>query len=451
MTTLYPPLSTVAPGLRVARRDALAADPEVAVLLGEAPDGLPLVLHVVRRGSIKAVVLNALGNPERLAPDVESGLEQLEAAIAREARSAGIESVDDVAVYRTNQSIGPLFGPPLLARILGSDSPVVLAEDRYLPSSRPDYVPHTAAVANAPHPVTLMKGLKTRRHVAVPLRPGPVFLAEPALNGHADGASGAIDPESLEPLRFEDLRPLPTAWWSLGRDERGRFAEGLAYQRALRSSAYVSWGIGSADVVRLIAQVARSLQAFHDEGRVHADVKPANTVVTASGAVAIDPIGVAAGRVSPGITPSWAAPEQILAQPVVPGTDVYALALMLALLLRAAIYGEERSFLVPVGGSERRRVRVLADPEVFIDPTVVPLDDDGREAWADVLRQCVAFDPDDRPLNAAAFADVVEQLIEDFPLAWDLPTFRGGPGDLKLSVEIDSVIQPAWVVTDWRT
>jgi hypothetical protein len=471
MTTIHSPL-TGPPVLRVAPRGELSERPEVAIALGEAPDGLPLLLHVVRRGSVRNAVVAALGYREILPSEVESRLTALEEAVARAARSAGIEPVNDTLVYLTSASVGQLFGLPLLARILGAESPIVLAEDRYTASARPELVAHTAAVAHAPAPVTLMKGLKTHRHVAVPLRPGPVFLAEPGVvdapmlpgNGHGrngrNGSGGSnghaladqpvgIDPQSLEPLRFEDLRGLPSARWMIGAGD-GTFDDRAPYLRALQAGGWAQWLVSAGDVVRLIGQVARSLQMFHDEGRVHCDVKPANTLVTAQGAVAIDPIGVAVGRVSPGVTPTWAAPEQLLAQPVVPGTDVYALALMLAQLLRAAIYGEERSFLIPVGGNERRRVRVLGDPEVFVDPSVIKLDDEGRQAWGDLIRQCVAFDPDDRPQNAAAFADEVEQLAQDHPLDWELPAFRPGPGDLAINAEVEGSVQPAWVITDRR-
>jgi serine/threonine protein kinase len=215
----------------------------------------------------------------------------------------------------------------------------------------------------------------------------------------------------------------------------------------------VGWSLAATDVGRMIVQLARSLVAVHDEGRVHADVKPANTVITAAGAVAIDPIGVTIGQVSPGATPGWAAPEQILARAVVPATDVYPLGLMVARLLGAAIYGEERSFLVPIGKGECRRVRLLADQDVFVDPEGaeghVGLVGPVREAFQDFVRQCVAFDPDDRPQGAAVFAERLAELLEDTTLEWRLP-LPGGPGTLRRDVDVLGAMQPSWVVSDFR-
>jgi len=432
--------------LRVRKREDLATEPQVTVLLGDGPDGLPLVLRVERRASVDAAVRAALGHPGSLDPEIERALANLENAVATSARTAGVFEVRGTRLYRTHATVGAILGESMLARILGAQSPLILAEDRFAPSSRPERVTNTAvfaAVSRASAPVTLMKGLATRRHVAVPLRPGPAFLVE-------DGDN--VEPESVEPLRFEDLRPVASARFHARgrRDADGELADAESYRRAVLENPSVGWSVAASDVGRMIVQLARSLVAVHDEGRVHADVKPANTVITAAGAVAIDPIGVTIGHVSPGATPGWAAPEQILARDVAPATDVYPLGLMVARLLGAAIYGEERSFLVPIGKAECRRVRLLADQDVFIDPeSTGPMTNSTREGWQDFVRQCVAFDPDDRPQTAAVFAERLDELLDDEVLEWRLP-LPGGPGTLRRDVDVLGAMQPSWVVTDFR-
>ncbi|MCA9679488.1 MAG: hypothetical protein H6709_18660 [Kofleriaceae bacterium] len=436
--------------LRVRRREDLGVEPQVAVVLGDAPDGLPLVLRVERRASVEAAVRTALGHPASMDGEIARALDALEAAVASSARSAGVFELRDEArgmrLYRTHATVGALLGESMLARILGAQSPLILPEDRFAPSSRPERVTNTAvlaAVSRASAPVTLMKGLATKRHVGVPLRPGPAFLVE---------EGDKVEPETLEPLRFEDLRPVPSArFHARGRREQdGALGDVDAYRRAVMENPSVGWSVAAGDVGTMIVQLARSLAPVHDEGRVHADVKPANTVITANGAVAIDPIGVTVGQVSPGATPGWAAPEQILARAVVPSTDVYPLGLMVARLLGAAIYGEERSFLVPIGKGECRRVRMLADQDVFVDPeSTGPMSRAVREEWQDFVRQCVEFDPDDRPQDVGGFASRLEELLGAEPLQWRLP-LPGGPGTLRRDVDVLGAMQPSWVVSDFR-
>jgi hypothetical protein len=434
--------------LMVRARESLAEHPETAVVIGEAPDGLPLVLHVSRKASVESAVLAALGYVprEQLAAPVDHALEGLESAVRAEARRVGIERLDVGAIYRSKDTVGVLFGDTLMARMLGAHSPLVLAEDRHSPSSEPENVANTAAIALSPRPITVMKELDTNRYLAVPVRSGPAFVAE--LGSEDD----PVVPESLQPLLFEDLRGLASARYiasTAGVDSEGPLSDHAQYQSAVRREDRVAWLVSRHDVGRAIADLAHNLQAFHDEDRVHCDVKPGNTLITGHGVVAIDPIGVRVGEVSPGATPGWAAPEQILARPVSAQSDVYALGLMAASLIGAAIYGEERSFIIPTGKSGRRRVRILGAPDVFIDRGDSELDQDSCRAWTDLIRRAVAFAPEERPASAAAFAMELEALLARQRLEGELAV-AGGPGVLSRSVEVLGVLQPSWVVSDRR-
>jgi hypothetical protein len=431
----------------VSPRESLHQDPNTSVILGEAPDGLPLILSVERPATVRGSILASLGYPEwdELPADIAAAISSLEGAVAQTARKLGLVQLDGGMLYKSSRTMGDLFGDTMLARAIGAQSPMILAEDRYTESAQPDHVANTAAFAlqSPQRPITVMKHLHKDRYLAMPTRSGPVFAAE-------IGADEVLEPESLQPLIYEDLRRLPSARFHYEVSyvpHSGALADEAEYTAAVRQAQRLAWSVGVHDLALVTAQVADSVQAFHDENRVHCDVKPGNTLITADGAVAIDALGVAVGSVSPGATPGWAAPELILARPVTPATDVFALGLIVARLVEAAIFGEERSFVIPTGRDSRRRVRLLGDADVFIDPDGVEMSDALRADYTDFIRRCVAFEPAHRPVDAAAFAAELRALLEREQLPGQLP-LSGGPGALHRNVELLGASRSGWVVRD---
>jgi hypothetical protein len=85
-------------------------------------------------------------------------------------------------------------------------------------------------------------------------------------------------------------------------------------------------------------------------------------------------------------------------------------------VLEAAVFGDERSFIVPTGGGNRIRERLIAEPDVYLDPNLVPMDDAAVEAWRAFLRKCLLLDADKRLQSAHAFADALENLLARHPI-----------------------------------
>ncbi|MBS2026052.1 MAG: serine/threonine protein kinase, partial [Deltaproteobacteria bacterium] len=95
--------------------------------------------------------------------------------------------------------------------------------------------------------------------------------------------------------------------------------------------------IGFVEALKLLEQVCAGLQAAHDQGVVHRDVKPDNFFITEDGTVKVMDFGIAKQQAAPGVTvvgsiagtPSYMSPEQISNFSAVgPATDLYALGIM---------------------------------------------------------------------------------------------------------------------------
>jgi serine/threonine-protein kinase len=85
--------------------------------------------------------------------------------------------------------------------------------------------------------------------------------------------------------------------------------------------------------MELIAQAASALQAVHDRGIVHRDVKPGNLLVQRDGTLVLTDFGIARSDLANRLTDAgmvlgtaaYCAPEQAEGAPVTPAVDIYAL------------------------------------------------------------------------------------------------------------------------------
>jgi serine/threonine-protein kinase len=121
----------------------------------------------------------------------------------------------------------------------------------------------------------------------------------------------------------------------------------LEYVRGDRIDRYCdAHSLGVHERIRLFLDVLGAVSHAHSKLIVHRDLKPSNILVTESGIVKLLDFGVASllsassenaapatGQVAPGLTPGFAAPEQLLDEPVTTATDVYALGMVLFVLL----------------------------------------------------------------------------------------------------------------------
>ncbi|MFD4032905.1 serine/threonine protein kinase [Streptomyces sp. NPDC058637] len=162
--------------------------------------------------------------------------------------------------------------------------------------------------------------------------------------------------------------------------------------------------------LRLLAALAEGLAAVHVHGVIHRDLKPQNVILSPQGPQLID-FGIARGLDQTFITgegmatgtPGFAAPEVILRNEAGPAADVFALGATLAYTVTGR---------PPYGFGDPSVVSYRAVHE-DIDLAGV------RPALAELIRECVAKAPADRPDPATLIA----RCAVDSALATD-PHYR---------------------------
>jgi len=150
-------------------------------------------------------------------------------------------------------------------------------------------------------------------------------------------------------------------------------------------------------------QLCRALEAAHDEGIIHRDIKPQNIMVAADGLVKVMDFGIARpverekAMTKTGLvigTPDYMAPEQLLGEPLDPRADLYAAGVVLYECLTGRRPHEADSAIALVAAK-------LAQDPVPLQSQVgdVPI------ALARVVMRTLARNREERPATAAQLHD----------------------------------------------
>lgn len=155
------------------------------------------------------------------------------------------------------------------------------------------------------------------------------------------------------------------------------------------------------EVTEILYQAAIALQAAHDAGVVHRDVKPANIVVDDEGYARLTDFGISRALSGASLTqtgevlgtPHYLAPEQAQGKPAGPASDVYAL----------AVVGYEMiTGTRPFAGDS-----MVTTALAHVAQPAPPLPESVPEPLSTTVMAGLAKDPNQRPESAAAFAEAL--------------------------------------------
>jgi len=180
-----------------------------------------------------------------------------------------------------------------------------------------------------------------------------------------------------------------------------------------RSLAELLWADGPLALPRLLqmaAEVGAGLDALHERGLVHRDVKPANIMLAKDGTAVLCDLGLAKGLAytvltKPGQvlgTVDYLAPELIRGEPAGPMSDLYALGCVIFECIAGA---------PPFAGRGILRIGMAHLQEEPGDPGAARADIPPAISWT--VRQALAKDPRRRPPTGIAFARMLRLAAID--------------------------------------
>lgn len=401
---------------------ALKTESNAFVQMDIAPDGLPRCMNIgIRKNrlNISDELFSFAGKDFGISSDQVEMINALESGAVDHLLSKRVIELPSIneSVIFSKLPLANIAPPTLLAQLLGKASPLDNINRASKGSQLQD---HTGAM----HPSGDARNEENRREINAE----KYFAISENGSGYVvsmDKNLKIFRKDSFYPYIPESLNLLQPSFEITNQDEiiDSGMVENLdLYSNAMlkmarsRDGRKISMRISRCTVANQLILLADNLQSAHAAGFIHCDVKPLNVLTLANTVGAIDPLRVPINEISIGFTPNYCAPEQVLARPVCPSTDIYNLGLMILKLLNGVLFGAIKEYVVPTGGDSLTHVKLLESPDVYLDSLYSHVPKDGIPFWRDFLRRCLAFDVKARYPDIAGFLHEFSRLLEHFPL-----------------------------------
>jgi serine/threonine protein kinase len=161
------------------------------------------------------------------------------------------------------------------------------------------------------------------------------------------------------------------------------------------------------DVLLIFRMVATGLNAIHQNGFVHCDIKPNNILLNKSGSIKIIDLGQSCriGTTKSRIqgTPDYIAPEQVKRQPLGPRTDIFNL----GATMYWALTGKNIPTLIP---TKNNGVGLLEKKECPPPHELKPLI---PRHVSELVMACVQENPSDRPRDMTEVVSNLDDMIQE--------------------------------------
>jgi serine/threonine protein kinase/tetratricopeptide (TPR) repeat protein len=173
----------------------------------------------------------------------------------------------------------------------------------------------------------------------------------------------------------------------------------------LRSLLLEKSKLAPEQAVRIMLQICRALEAAHNEGVIHRDLKPQNIMLDASGRVYVMDFGIARSAYLPGMTqtgmligtPEYMSPEQGRGEKLTERSDIFSL----GIIFYEMLIGKSPYYSDTPLATLWKRMQEKATPPIVVDPTL-------PQALSSIVVKALEIEPEKRFASAGEMAQQLE-------------------------------------------